>query len=396
LGNKKFFDFINNSTPVEIDYIWLKKYESVLNRQITVKNRDVVYYNRPILFVEVHGGGLVGYGECSALESPYYTSEYCDEAIFVLQYFILDLLRSRFGTRFQIGELNNFLAKIQGHNMAKSAVEMAVIDLTLKRQNISLRSLLDSTTDIVKFGGVVDGTNAIAETLDEVKTLVNLGYSRIKVKVNPSVSPKYLRDIRNEFNDLEMFVDANESFESFKAALDYFKEIEDCNLTMIEQPFDRDEILSNTRLGGLVAPPICLDEPIISVKAGKSLIETGACDIPCVKVGRMGGIIEVLRFHEVMEESGIFGYIGGNFSSDLAKWVDCLLASLPQFNMIADISLKNRGPDLNLSSEIGLEVVNGGGKGFKIIPETTGLGRKFNLDNDKERVSYEFNYLMKR
>ncbi len=381
------FNFIEN-VSIKIDTIKLKKINSKLLRSIAVKDGAIIYSNRPILFVEVHSDDLVGYGECAALELPYYTSEYCDQSLLVIENVLVPLIKNKMGSQINLAELSDLFRMVQGHNMAKAALEMAFIDLALKISETTLESLLDVKTNPVPFGAVTDGTNSIEQSVNDIANLTSLGYSRVKVKMNPKVSPGYFRSLRSEFPDLEMFVDANGTFTNFKEALEYFKAIEECDLSMIEQPFERDELLANTRLGGLVAPPICLDEPMVSASAGKNLIEIGACDIPCVKVGRMGGILQVLEFHDILEEVGVTGYIGGNFSSDLGKWVDLVLASLSQFRLIPDLTLKNSGLDIDLCEQPKIVELKANQLGFEIESTDFGLGKDFKLNYiDEEKVA---------
>jgi O-succinylbenzoate synthase len=386
MNNEKFFEFIENDSKTVIDKITVIKADTTIRTPLTTKANKIIYYNRPIAFVQVYASEIVGYGECAALELPYYTYEYCDQSIFVLEEFILRELKKNFTNGISLCELHELFSKIQGYNMAKSAVEMALIDLKLKISNLNLQSLLDTSSKIIKFGAVIDGTKPIKELISEVDSLVNKKYSRVKVKINPSIKTEVIKELRNSFNDLEIFVDANETFDSFKEALNYFRELDDLNLRLIEQPFDRDEILKHSRLGGLIASPICLDEPIVSSKIGKNLIELGACDIPCVKTGRMGGIVETLKFHRILEDLGINGYIGGNFASEIGKFVDLLMASLPYFNLTFDFALRDRGLDINLCDEPEVRCIKGQEFGLYLNSDHYGLGKKFDFSALEDRI----------
>src|SRR4029077_1469353 len=67
-----------------------------------------------------------GWGECVAGEEPTYSSEYVDGAQHVLIHHLLPRLFSQ--TRIEAGDVGRLLRPVHGHQMAKAAIEMAILD----------------------------------------------------------------------------------------------------------------------------------------------------------------------------------------------------------------------------------------------------------------------------
>src|ERR1700746_2674705 len=81
---------------------------------------------RRILLVEVDADGVIGWGECVAGEGPFYAPETVETAWHVLRDFLWPALRGKeIRAAAQVDEM---LARIRGHNMAKGALEAAVWD----------------------------------------------------------------------------------------------------------------------------------------------------------------------------------------------------------------------------------------------------------------------------
>jgi o-succinylbenzoate synthase len=78
---------------------------------------------RRILLVEANVDGVIGWGECVAGESPFYSPETIDTAMYVLRDFLWPFLKGReFASAREIWDL---LARVRGHNMAKASLEAA-------------------------------------------------------------------------------------------------------------------------------------------------------------------------------------------------------------------------------------------------------------------------------
>src|SRR5437764_148182 len=83
-------------------------------------------YSRRILLVTAHCDGVNGWGECVAGEDPYYSSEWIDGAWPTINQYLAPAV---IGRTLESGhESVALMAKVRGHNMAKSAIENALWD----------------------------------------------------------------------------------------------------------------------------------------------------------------------------------------------------------------------------------------------------------------------------
>ena len=123
------------------------------------------------------------------------------------------------------------------------------------------------------------------------------GYRRIKLKIEPGTDVERVRAVREAHPDILLSVDANaayrlEDLETF-LALDAF------GLLMVEQPLHFEDLVRHAELQRAIRTDVCLDESIRSAADAEAAIELGACRIVNVKQGRVGGLLEARRVHDV-------------------------------------------------------------------------------------------------
>ena len=111
---------------------------------------------------------------------------------------------------------------------------------------------------------------------------------------------------------------------------------------MIEQPLAHDDLVDHARLQQTLTTAICLDESITSHDRARQALETGACRIVNMKVGRVGGYSEALRIHDLCVERGVPLWCGGMLESGIGRAHNVALASLPGFTLPGDISASRR------------------------------------------------------
>jgi O-succinylbenzoate synthase len=102
---------------------------------------------RRIILVSVFAEGIVGYGEATSPEGPFYNHESTETAWHLLKDFIVPrVLKKRPAT---VDEISPLLKLIRGHAMAKAAVETAYWDLEAKRKGLPLCQLLGGERSIL-------------------------------------------------------------------------------------------------------------------------------------------------------------------------------------------------------------------------------------------------------
>jgi o-succinylbenzoate synthase len=326
---------------------------------------------RDVLLVRAVGADAEGWGECVAAAEPRYSSEYADGAADVLRRFLVPAVAA--AGDLDPGAVAGAMAFVKGHRMAKAALELAVLDASLRAAGESLAGHLGATRDRVPAGVSVGIMDSAGELLDAVAGYLDQGYLRIKLKIEPGRDLEPVAAVRERFgDDLLLQVDANAAYTledaGHLATLDRF------GLLLIEQPLAEDDLAGHAELARRLATPICLDESITSARSAVVAFEMGACRIVNVKAGRVGGYLEARRLHDACRELGVPLWCGGMLETGIGRAANVALAALPGFTLPGDTSASDRYYRQDLTapfvlSDGHLRVPSGPGIGVAPIPE---------------------------
>jgi o-succinylbenzoate synthase len=149
-----------------------------------------------------------------------------------------------------------------------------------------------------------------------------------------------VKAMRKEFPDILLQIDANSAYQLGDIKL--FKEIDEYNLLLIEQPLGYEDIYDHSKLQRELKTPICLDESIHSLNDTRSAIELESCRIINIKPGRVGGFTESKLIHDYCASKNIPVWCGGMLESGIGRAGNVALASLPNFSLPGDISASKR------------------------------------------------------
>ncbi|MGH9076191.1 MAG: enolase C-terminal domain-like protein, partial [Acidimicrobiales bacterium] len=292
------------------------------------------------------------------------------------------------------------LAAVKGHQMAKSALELAVLDAELRARGVSLARHLAGASGS---GGDPAGRVAagvavgIAGTVDalvaEVGRWVAQHYRRVKLKIRPGWDVGPAAAVRAAWPDLLVGVDANGSYgpgvaarapagpgapaapEGLAAparleALEALDALDHLGLSMIEQPLGDDDLVGHAALARRLRTPVCLDEPITSAAVAEAALELGAASVINVKAARVGGYLEAVRVHDVCRARGVPVWCGGMVETGIGRAANLALASLPSFTIPGDLSGSDRwwAADI-VTPELGVEA-----DGTIAVPRGPGIG----------------------
>ena len=151
-----------------------------------------------------------GWGECVALWDPRYSYEYVDGATDGLRRFLIPAISADGLTAARVAR---DLAPFKGHQMAKAALEMAVLDAELRADGRSFARELGSAVDAFPSGVSVGIMGSGPQLLDAVRGYLDEGYLRIKLKIEPGMGHRTLRAVRERFgDDMLLQVDANTAY----------------------------------------------------------------------------------------------------------------------------------------------------------------------------------------
>ncbi|MEH7379656.1 o-succinylbenzoate synthase [Bacillus sp. JJ1533] len=294
--------------------------------------------SRESILVEMEDiDGVVGWGEVVAFSSPWYTEETIKTCWHLLEdYLIPKVLQEEYEHPQQLQKSLQFVKR---NNMAKASLDMAMWDLYAKKQGIPLSKALGGTREFVD-SGVVVSIDTTERVLHKMAEHVKSGYKRIKIKIKPGQDYELLKQIRREFPTLPLMVDANSAYTL--EDINKLKALDEFNLMMVEQPLAEDDIFDHAKLQGKLSTPICLDESITSAEDTRKAIEMKSCQVINIKIGRVGGITEAIRIHDLCKSHDIPVWCGGMLETGISRAHNIALASLPNFTIPGDISASSR------------------------------------------------------
>lgn len=224
--------------------------------------------------------------------------------------------------------------------MAKAALIDAFVDAELRSRGISLATWLGADRDRVACGvsvGIAQGTGAL---LDEVDGYLEEGYRRIKLKIEPGTDVERVAAVRARHRDVVLSVDANAAYTL--ADLEVFRALDAYDLLMIEQPLHHDDLVRHAELQRAIRTDVCLDESIRSVADAEAALELGSCRIVNIKQGRVGGVLEARRVHDVCRRAGVPVWCGGMLETGIGRAQNLALAAMPGFTLPGDTSASAR------------------------------------------------------
>ena len=231
--------------------------------------------------------------------------------------------------------LNNLLAAYKGNQFAKAPLEILWWTLQCKKTGEPLHRLLGGETREVEAGADFGVQDSFDMLLGNIQEAVDRGFPRVKLKFARGWDVDMLCAVRGAFPDLRIHIDCNSGFGL--EDLEMFKKIDSFKLEFIEQPLGHDDLLDHATLAATIATPICLDESITGPHKAEQALRIGACKFVNIKPGRVGGLTNSVRIHDICAEAGVPVWVGGMLESALGGAICVELATLPNFTYPGDL-----------------------------------------------------------
>lgn len=331
------------------------------------------------LLVRLTADGLDGWGEVPVEKAPLYNEETTATAWHMIEQFILPTLLGH-----EIAHPRDFpplVRRLRRNHMAKAGVEAALWDLVGKRQGTPLAQLLGGSKKSVEVGVSLGIEPTIDHLLRRVDDFVRRGYGRIKIKIKPGWDVQVTREVRRAFGPIRLQVDANSAYTLEQAGT--FRQIDDLELLLIEQPLAEDDIVDHAALQAQLKTPVCLDESIVGPDDARRAIQLGSCRVINIKAARLGGLAAAVATHDICQQRGIPVWCGGLLETGIGRAANLALASLPNFRLPSDLSASDRyykedliDPPVTLNSD-----------GTITVPASPGLGVQVRLDRIEQHTS---------
>lgn len=320
---------------LHIDRITLREIRLPLREPFRISS-GVTHERRILLLQLYHPDGAAVWAECVAGEQPNYSAETIDTA--------WHAIRSWFGPRV-LGhgfdgpeEVLAVLGRgVEGHNMARAAVEMGCWAMAAELRGEPLARVIGGTRTHIGTGislGIQASPAALAE---RAAAALAAGYRKIKVKIGPGHDVDYVAAVRSALGpDAPLMADANSAYTLADA--DHLARLDAFDLLMIEQPLGRDDLVRHAELQRRLRTPLCLDESITSVERAEDMLALGSGRIVNIKPGRVGGYAASIAIHDLCLRNEIPVWCGGMLESGIGRAYNVALASLPGFTLPGDLS----------------------------------------------------------
>jgi O-succinylbenzoate synthase len=238
-------------------------------------------------------------------------------------------------------------------------------------KKLSLSKLLGGTRREIDCGVSIGIQDSIEKLEDKVAGELAAGYQRIKLKCKPGLDVQLFERIRKRWPKILLSCDANSAYTLDDAA--HLKSFDQFDLLMIEQPLWYDDFYFHATLQKQLKTRICLDEAIRNARDAEAAIKLGSCGIINIKVGRMGGMTEAKRVHDICQQNNIPVWCGGMLETGVGRAQNVHLSTLPNFTLPGDVSASKRywkedivEPEVEVTSKGTINVPQGAGTGYRV------------------------------
>lgn len=269
------------------------------------------------LVVKITAGDLSGYGEATL--AHVWSGEHQAAARHIIGDILAPLLIGK--NPLHLGALVDSMDQfLIGNPFTKAALEMALVDLVARIQNVPVSVLLGGPRRApripLKFS---IGAFSPLEAARVARHAISIGLRAAKVKVGFNVADDIARvkAVRDEVGgEFHLGVDANAGWTESQV-IEAIPHLERLGVQVLEQPLRRGDFRGCARLRQRTRIPIMLDESIFTRQDALEAIRLNACDLISIYPGKNGGIFRSLEIANMAAAAGLELVIGSNLEMDL-------------------------------------------------------------------------------
>jgi len=335
-------------------------------------SNGVVAEKDAILVEITTADGVVGWGEASPMSGSFYSDDTPERAWEALsKQLIPNLLEAG---EFDTTRFYERLREFPGEAFAKAGLEGALWDAYSQSVGLPLCELLGTRARPIPSGVAIGIYVHAEELLERVERYAAQGYQRVKLKIQPGWDVEPVAAVRGRFPHIPLMVDANASYTITDQAI--FRELDNFELIMIEQPLARDAHEEAADLQRVLRTPLCADESAESLESLSSLIEKCAARIVNIKIQRVGGLSEACLMLEHARNGGLECWVGTMPELGVASAQGLHLAAHAGFTYPTDIEASARWyvddviePPIEIDHDGFIRLPAGSGLGFNVSRE---------------------------
>ncbi len=122
-------------------------------------------------------------------------------------------------------------------------------------------------------------------------------------------------------------VDFNESLAACDA-IPFIRQLEPFDLTLVEQPVQRDRLEELARIRRGIRIPLMADESVVGPASLIDIIRRDAADLVKVKVMKQGGLLRTIEMVEIAAAAGLGVVIGHGFGLTISTLAEATVAAV--------------------------------------------------------------------
>lgn len=279
------------------------------------------YPDMPSIIVELETDtGIVGFGE--AVSDEHVTGEYFLSVFEMLKGVLVPAILGE--SPFNIEEIHAKMdAVLSANPAAKAAIDIACYDLMGKILHTPIYNLLGGQAHETLTYPKVLSIEAPEIMAEKAMKAIEAGYPSLKLKVglhNADLDVQRIKAVREKVGPtVEIRVDVNQGWKTPGIAVAAIRQLEEQNLTWIEQPIRMGDIRGLAEVRAKTSVPIMADETMQSMEQLLDIIRYEAADVINIKLMKCGGIYHAVQIAKAAEAAGIACQIGSMVESSVGS-----------------------------------------------------------------------------
>ncbi len=367
-------------TPVTIHSVSTELVDLPLRRRHSFSTASADHQSYVIVCIESEDA-IHGVGEGSAPAGPWWGAHTVEAIQAVIDRYLAPVLIGVDATRLEhVHEL--LVRAAPGERAARSALEMAILDLAGKALGVPAYQLLGGLSrSAIPTAWALSAREEDGER-SEIDERLAAGHTRFKLKAGALDAQadvaRALALIERLGDRADVVVDPNGSWDELTARR-CCQRLADAGVAFVEQPLPAWNVAGLTRLREDTGVAILADESVQTLQDGLLAAQTGFAMAWSLKTQKSGGPLELRRLAGVAEACGARLYGGTMLESSIGTAANLhVYASLPRLHEGCELI----GPEL-LAAEVVEEPVRAQ-DGHVLVPTGPGIG----VSLDDERVAH--------